>query len=176
MIPLDHCWCPNILWVNTIWCRKQNAGQIKSFVDDSTRTGYCKHGSSLCATTCWGSSFVRRFVSNLFSPPNTELFTKPHTLIGIFPNKTPKNIFLPCRHSLPLPSHTPRYHIAWAPNHLVLLLCQKPALCNYPQKHCKPRGMCLQTSTLLCMKSVLLYPSHWETPSPFLCACVLFKI
>ena len=40
----------------------QNVGRVKSSVDDLIWTGYCTHESSLCATICWGSASVRRFV------------------------------------------------------------------------------------------------------------------
>jgi hypothetical protein len=42
----------------------QNVGRVKSSVDDLIGTRYCKHESSLCATICWGSAFVPRFVQN----------------------------------------------------------------------------------------------------------------
>ena len=42
---------------------KRSDGQVKSSVDDFASTGYCKHESSLCATICWGSTHVPRFVA-----------------------------------------------------------------------------------------------------------------
>jgi hypothetical protein len=39
-----------------------NVGRVKSPADDFAGTGYCKHESSLCATICWGSALVSRFV------------------------------------------------------------------------------------------------------------------
>ena len=38
----------------------------KSFADDLVASGYCKHRSSLCATTCWDFSRVPTICSSLF--------------------------------------------------------------------------------------------------------------
>ena len=67
-----------------------NVGRVKSPADDFAGTGYCKHESSLCATICWGSALVSRFVplvvptschitlTYLCLPTNGPLLPHPH--------------------------------------------------------------------------------------------------
>ena len=61
-IHLDWCFSTNSLWSTRYFKELSNVGRVKSSVDDLNGTWYCKHESSLCATICWGSASVPRFV------------------------------------------------------------------------------------------------------------------
>ena len=61
-IHLDWCFSTNSLWSTRYFKVLPNVGRVKSSVDDLIGTWYCKHESSLCATICWGSASVPRFV------------------------------------------------------------------------------------------------------------------
>ena len=108
--PSDYVWTPlrqNPCWsddthLNCCWRKDMSAqnynathndGWVKSTVDDFVGTGYCKHESSLCATICWGSTLVLRFVVWQIKsdaprsppPPSTYKQTpKPHVNHEIF--------------------------------------------------------------------------------------------